>query len=196
MPTDTDPSVLKGYEIQYKILTRDLPSNNMPLMEFLYSEPGRISAILQHTFSRGKVEITSADPFTPPYANPGFISHPTDLLLLSAAVKFARELISTPAFAPLSPVEISPGPNVQTGAEFDEFVRAGISTTFHPSGTTSMMERRYGGVVDSNYNVYGVDNLRVVDAGTFPIIQSAHLQATVYAMAERASDVIKKKYGL
>ncbi|KAF7942608.1 uncharacterized protein EAE97_006062 [Botrytis byssoidea] len=191
LPSDVDSTILAGYEAQYKILTRDLASNKMPIMEFIFGG-GPVFSGLQHPFSRGSVAITSADPFTSPSANPGFLTHQTDLLLLSAATKYARRIINTPIFAPLSPVETVPGPSVQTDADFEAWVRSTIGTTFHPSGTTSMMKRHYGGVVDSNYKVYGVNNLRVVDAGTFPMIQSAHLQVTVYAMAERASDAIKK----
>ncbi|ESZ95058.1 choline dehydrogenase [Sclerotinia borealis F-4128] len=193
LPSNVDPSVLVGYEAQYKILTRDLASNSVPIMEFIYLD-GSVLAILQHPFSRGSVAITSTDPFTPPSANPGFLSHQTDLLLLSAAGKYARTIINTPTFAPLSPVETIPGPSVQTEADFEAWVRSTVFTTHHPTGSTSMMKRQYGGVVDSNYKVYGVNNLRVVDAGTFPMLPAAHLQATVYAMAERASDVIKKTY--
>ncbi|THV53877.1 hypothetical protein BGAL_0040g00390 [Botrytis galanthina] len=195
LPSDVDSTILAGYEAQYKILTRDLASNKMPIMEFIFGG-GPVLAGLQHPFSRGSVAITSADPFTSPSANPGFLTHQTDLLLLSAAAKYARKIINTPIFAPLSPVETVPGPSIQTDADFEAWVRSTIGTTFHPSGTTSMMNRQYGGVVDSNYKVYGVDNLRVVDAGTFPMIQSAHLQVTVYAMAERASDAIKKSWRL
>ncbi|KAB8303870.1 hypothetical protein EYC80_005239 [Monilinia laxa] len=195
LPSNIDSSVLVGYEAQYKILTRDLASKNVPIMEFIFAG-GPLYAVLQHPFSRGSVAITSADPFTPPSANPGFLSHQIDLLLLSAAGKYARKIMKTPTFAPLSPIETIPGANVQTDANFEAWVRSTISTTFHPSGSTSMMKRQYEGVVDTNYKVYGMRNLRIVDAGTFPMIQAAHLQVTVYAMAERASDIIKKAYKL
>ncbi|KAM3083428.1 hypothetical protein ACMFMG_004078 [Clarireedia jacksonii] len=155
-------------------------------MEFIWGDGGLIP-INQHPFSRGSVKITSTNPFTPPAANPGFLSHPTDLLLLSAAIKYARKLFQTPALRSLSPIETVPGPTVQTDAQIQDYVRNNVGTTYHPSGSTSMMKRELGGVVDTEFKVYGVDNLRVVDAGTFPMIQSAHLQVTVYAMAERVS---------
>ncbi|KAF7874643.1 uncharacterized protein EAF02_008620 [Botrytis sinoallii] len=94
--------------------------------------------------------IMEFDPFTSPSATPGFLTHQTDLLLLSAAAKFARKIINTPIFATLSPVDTVQGPSIQTDADFEAWVRSTIGTTFHPSGTTSMMKRQYGGVVDSS----------------------------------------------
>jgi choline dehydrogenase-like flavoprotein len=158
----------------------------MPIMEFIWGDGGMIP-IHQHPFSRGSVKIISTDPFVPPAANPDFLAHPTDLLLMSAAIRYARKIVQTPAIASLSPVETAPGPTVQTEQEIQNYLRNNVGTTYHPSGSTSMIKRELGGVVDTNYKVYGVQNLRVVDAGTFPMIQSAHLQVTVYAMAERVS---------
>ncbi|PQE08280.1 gmc oxidoreductase protein [Rutstroemia sp. NJR-2017a BVV2] len=195
LPSSIDPTILAGYELQYKILLQDLLSPKMPIMEFIWSD-GTILPIIQHPFSRGSVKITSTNPFVPPAANPDFLSHPTDLLLMSAAVQYGRKIVQAPAIASLSPVETLPGPAVQTEQQIQEYVRNNVGTTWHPSGSTSMMKRELGGVVDTDFRVYGVQNLRVVDAGTFPMIQSAHLQVTVYAMAERAADAIKKTYGL
>lgn len=53
------------------------------------------------------------------------------------------------------------------------------------------MPREIGGVVDTSLKVYGTSNIRVVDASVIPFQVCGHLQSTVYAVAERAADIIK-----
>lgn len=54
-----------------------------------------------------------------------------------------------------------------------------------------MMSRELGGVVDPELKVYGTANVRIVDASVMPIQTSGHLTSTIYALAERLSDIIK-----
>jgi choline dehydrogenase-like flavoprotein len=53
-----------------------------------------------------------------------------------------------------------------------------------------MMARELGGVVDPKLKVYGAANVRVVDASILPLQVSGHLTSTLYAVAERAAEMI------
>jgi choline dehydrogenase len=45
-------------------------------------------------------------------------------------------------------------------------------------------------VIDSSARVYGVQNLRVVDASSFPFLPPGHPQSLIYALAEKIADDI------
>lgn len=76
-------------------------------------------------------------------------------------------------------------------AYWECFVRHLTMTMYHPTGTCAM-----GKVVDSDFRVFGVDNLRVVDASVMPEITSGNTNAPVIMLAEKASDVIRNHWGI
>jgi choline dehydrogenase-like flavoprotein len=65
-----------------------------------------------------------------------------------------------------------------------------VASMYHVSWTCAMMPREDGGVVDPNLQVYGTTNLRIVDASIFPLETRGSTQATLYAVAEKAADII------
>jgi choline dehydrogenase-like flavoprotein len=66
----------------------------------------------------------------------------------------------------------------------------------HVVGTSAMMPRSQGGVVDAHMRVYGTANVRVVDASTHPVLLGGHPMSSLYASAERISDIIKADQGI
>jgi choline dehydrogenase-like flavoprotein len=68
-------------------------------------------------------------------------------------------------------------------------------TAHHPCGTCAMGIGP-DSVVDPELKVRGVEGLRVVDASTMPDIVSAHINACVLMIGEKASDMIRGKPAL
>ena len=127
------------------------------------------------------------------------LQNPLDSELILAIARHTRRFWSASpaladAFAPTT--ELLPGPQYQTGAEILQKLRADRGVFWpslaHPVGTCAMMPEGEGGCVDARLRVYGVGGLRVVDASVMPLIVGTALQATVYAVAEKAADVIKR----
>lgn len=91
--------------------------------------------------------------------------------------------------------EYEPGlNNVTTDAEWLEYAEKNVLTIWHPIGTSALLPAKDGGVVDPSLKVYGMRNLRVVDASIIPICISGHIQSAVYGIAERAAEMIAAQW--
>ncbi|KAG6809937.1 hypothetical protein H0H92_014019 [Tricholoma furcatifolium] len=158
-------------------------------------EPGAqylsTSIITLHPFNVGSVHITSTDPNTPPAIDHNYLDNEFDLQVLIEAFKFTRTMFNSSPLKDLVEEEVSPGPNYQTDEEITEFIKKVLATCWHPVGTAALLPRQDGGVVDTQFRVYGTKNLRVADASIIPIQIGGHPQATLYAFAEKLADIIK-----
>ncbi|KAG7087703.1 hypothetical protein E1B28_013650 [Marasmius oreades] len=160
-------------------------------------EPGKkyVSCFIaiQHPFARGTVHIGSADPSAAPNIDPRLLDNKVDMGIMVEAIKFVRRIFASGEFKGTTK-EIIPGVSVSSDEELEKFVRDVVQTVWHPIGTASMLPREDGGVVDASLKVYGTANLRVMDASIMPIHISGHPMLTVYAIAEKAADMIKSSY--
>jgi len=94
--------------------------------------------------------------------------------------------------APYRGVETSPGEVVKTDAEIEAWIRNTAITAHHPCGTCAMGTGP-DTVTDPQLRVHGIERLRVVDASVMPDLVSAHINACVLMIAERAADLIRGK---
>lgn len=149
-----------------------------------------------HPFSRGTCHITSPDIGITPTIDPGYLTHPADLEILSRSALFAEKLMGTEPLR--SSVLVQPNgkrlpETIPTTLEKarDVVKQRGISN-MHLCGTCPMLPLNEGGVVNNYLLVYGTRNLRIVDASVFPLIPLGNIMTTVYAVAEKAADLIKQ----
>jgi choline dehydrogenase-like flavoprotein len=82
-----------------------------------------------------------------------------------------------------------PGPAADDDDALRNFAKAAYQSYNHPVGTCAMGDTDMS-VVDSELRVHGISGLRVADASVMPSIPSANTAATVYAIAERAAELI------
>ncbi|KAF8342789.1 uncharacterized protein EI90DRAFT_3115330 [Cantharellus anzutake] len=186
----------------------DSPGPNSPQYEFfiddgfsnlLYPAPGgdyaTIATIVLSPSSRGSVTLKSSDPFDDPLIDPALLTKEIDFHIMKTAIKKARELVKAPVWKDYILGEWGPLAKAQTDAEIDQYIRENTIAHLHPSSTLAIGPKdSEKGVVNPDLTVKGIGKLRVVDASVFPHVVAAHPQIPVYAIAERASDIIKKHY--
>jgi choline dehydrogenase-like flavoprotein len=190
----TDPTVEAGYYKQREIQLSLWSSKEAATIEYAPSPGGPFIIALQKGLSRGTIRAVSTDPFHIPAVSWRSLTNPVDFEMVIDAFLTGRQFMKTPAMAELDPVEDDSSARLTEREEIIEHIKLTMGPTLsHLSCSAPMMPRRLGGVVDTNLRVYGVGQLRVVDASVMPILPSTHIQATVYAVAERAADIIKGK---
>jgi choline dehydrogenase-like flavoprotein len=161
-----------------------------PLAKPAFADGFGIRPTLLHPDSRGEVLLGSADPLKPPRIVYRFFTSPNDLPTLREGFKRARAVAFQKAMDPYRGEETNPGLTVQTDAEIDAWIKKVVITAHHPASTCAIGP---DGVLDPELRVRGVERLRVCDASAMPDLVSAHINACVLMMAEKASDLIRGK---
>ena len=161
-----------------------------PLLRPAYQDGYAIRPTLLHPHSRGEILLRSSDPSAPPRIAYNFFSVADDLERLREGFKLARTVAYQKPMDPFRGSEISPGLQVKSDAEIGAFIRQTAITAHHPCGTCAMGIGP-GAVTDPQLKVCGVERLRVADASVMPDLVSAHINACVLMIAEKAADMIR-----
>jgi len=140
--------------------------------------------------SRGDIRLRSKDPDAKPLIRFNYMSCEEDWRVFRQAVRLAREIFAQPAFDAYRAEELAPGRGSDSDAAIDAFVRGNAESAYHPCGSCRMGNGE-GAVVDSACRVYGVENLRVIDASVFPHITNGNLNAPTIMLAEKAADNLR-----
>lgn len=151
--------------------------------------------------SRGRLRINSANPLDHPSITTGYFSNPEDLIAIRDGISIQQKLLSTEVFqklqASLLRIDIPECDAFELYPDdyWECYIRHMSTTLYHPVGTAKMGPwNDPTAVVDSDLNVYGVEGLRIVDASIMPTVPSGNTNAPTIMVAEKASDIIKKKY--
>ena len=176
-----------------EFMFRGAPTNAhlwFPLLRRAYTDGYGIRPTLLHPESRGEVKLASADPRAHPRIVFNLLSAPSDLAKLRDGFKRAREVAAQKPLDPYRGAETSPGDTVKTDAEIDAWLKKTVITAHHPASSCPM-GTTHDCVLDPEMRVLGAERLRVVDASAMPDLVSAHINATVLMMAEKAADMIR-----
>lgn len=151
--------------------------------------------------SRGSVKINPEDVLGDPTIDPEYFHREFDVSCLINAVRMHISLMRTEAFRKLDakihwpklkscenfgPFEVTSGTETEVSDRYLEcLIRHAAVTGHHAGGTCAL-----GSVIDENFKVKGLVNVRVVDASVFPNPVAFHPNSVVIALAEKASEII------
>lgn len=181
-----------------------------------------VSAFSVHPYSRGHVHITGTSLSDPIDFVTGFFSDTRNIDIKKSiwAYKKQREIVrrmqnyrgevagthppfpadsqaacietEEPIGADESDIDYSPEDDII----IEKWLRENVGSAWHSLGTCKMAPLHQMGVVNTNLNVHGVENLKVVDLSIPPLDVAANTNNTAMAIGEKAADIIIGELGL
>ncbi|KAJ5185897.1 Glucose-methanol-choline oxidoreductase [Penicillium cf. griseofulvum] len=150
-----------------------------------------LALCIQYPVARGSIHISSADPTKPPVINPNYGGHPADVSLLAAFLRWGDKVAESKHLESsiLKRRYPEPSVNLQDMDAARQAVHDLVAGEYHISGSVAM-----GDALDSRLRVKGVEGLRVADASVFPNNVSGNIVSSVYAVAEKAADLIREDW--
>lgn len=140
--------------------------------------------------SRGEVMLQSADPNVPLKFDPRFLADPFDRRAAIESLRDAYRIVRHEGYAKNN-VSMIAGPTGDSDEDLLAYWRQTISSSWHMTGTLKMGKRgEPDAVVDSDFKVMGVENLRVADMSVVPVLVSGHTQAVAYVTGMTCAEKI------
>ena len=181
------PGGIDGPDVQIMFVDVPLREDSLPGPEIGHGYT--VISALMAPLSRGTVRLESATPGARPRIDPRYYTERRDLEAMAAGLRAARAIGGACALQPWRGAEAWPGCAVADD-ELSDWPPYNLRSYSHYAGSCRMGLDEMA-VVDPELRVLGVTGLRVADASIMPAPVSANTNATVYAIAERAAELLR-----
>ncbi|XP_019769845.2 glucose dehydrogenase [FAD, quinone] isoform X1 [Dendroctonus ponderosae] len=147
--------------------------------------------------SKGFIKLRSKKPTDYPLIYPNYFDDEFDMKTLIEGVRIGVALSQTPAFQNYQSTFVKYPPCEHLTRHSDDYYECMIklysATIYHPVGTAKMGPIwDKDAVVDPQLRVYGIKNLRVIDASIMPNQVSGNTNAPVIMIGEKGADLVKE----
>jgi choline dehydrogenase-like flavoprotein len=158
--------------------------------------------VLKFGRTDGSIRLASADPTVPPVIDLALYKDDEALERTARGILMTRAIVRHPRIMPYMkldadgyPVELFPGPAVDTVARIKEYLARWSAFGHHISGTAKMGRAdNPRAVLNSRLQVLGVPNLRVVDTSVYPTpwLHGYNTSRGAYLVGEMGAMFIKE----
>ncbi|KAI8442158.1 hypothetical protein MSG28_005766 [Choristoneura fumiferana] len=146
--------------------------------------------------SIGWLTLDSPNPLDPPVFDPGYFSHPADMVMVKDGARYIQRIVNSDTLKGYG-IELDSEYTsgcAGAGAEWSDtwlecMARLHTDPQNHQLGTAAI-----GLVVDTQLRVYKVQGLRVIDASVMPTQVTGNPQAPIMMVAERGAAFIKQTW--
>ena len=142
--------------------------------------------------SRGSIQLSGPKISDPLKIDPNFLADEQDLEDLVQGFKLTQKLMQSPALSEIYKQDLFTA-DVKSDDDIRAILRQRVDTVYHPVGSCKMGVDDMA-VVNPQLQVYGIQNLRVVDASIMPNVINGNTNAPVVMIAEKAVDLIRQYY--
>jgi hypothetical protein len=162
-----------------------------------------ISPVVLHPKSRGYITLKSSNPLDPPLMYANYFTDPADMATMLDAIRITLRLGNTRVLKERFGFELDTTPIPScieryifgSDGYWECYARTATGPENHQVGSCRMGPSSDPmAVVDPELKVYGVKNVRIMDASIMPMVVSGNTNAPVIMIAEKGSDMVKKHW--
>lgn len=139
--------------------------------------------------ARGRVSLRSASPTAQPKIEHQLLGSDEDILQLIEGCRIAQRIVRMEAMKGLFSRLREPDRELESNADWENYIRREAFPMFHPAGTCRMGPDE-DAVVDHRLRVRGLQGLWIADASIMPALPAANTNATTIMIGEKAADLL------
>lgn len=153
---------------------------------------GLLGVWVNQCLARGTVRLASANPMDHPIIEENMLGHPSDLERMRDGIRRLLALARHDSLIGIGKAEIRLADSA-SDEEIDVFALKNAGDAQHATSTCRMgATSDPATVVDSDCNILGLDNLRVIDASVMPSVVRANTHITTVMIAEHMATRLRR----
>lgn len=161
------------------------PAAPTPLQRFLPPLPGEVMIFLPILVQPRSVGSISIDGHNNPLIDPAYLTDPNDLTVLRRSIDFCQQMATSDALRPLASDPLLP-----PSEGFDDYIKANVSTLWHPVGSCRVGKNPETSVVNSQFQVHGITDLHIGDSSVTPYVTAGNNHVPTLVVGELLSDIL------